>query len=199
MFCCLAALSHTWYHKSTPHPASRRPPPRPACLQLRSLDLSGTAANDCLLYWLAQRCCGRLQKLALGGSQVTGLGLSALLLAKRALLHHQRCAASRPSNDADAVPAPAAAAEAPAGVLALLELAAAGTAAFSAAAQHHALPAAQLQAVQVCLKGGPLAALNLSPVVLLSAVLGGLFVVGSLPFAETVGGVARRRPAPALC
>ena len=48
-------------------------PPAPApCLQLRSLDLSGTQANDCLLLWLAQRGCGRLQKLMLSNTLVTG-------------------------------------------------------------------------------------------------------------------------------
>ena len=106
-------------------------------VQLQSLDVSGTEAGDCLLLWLAQRSCCRLQKLTLSGSLVSGLGVSALLAAKRALLHHQRC------------PATAQAATAQAEVLPFLELSAGGTAAFAAAGQQHLPPWDLVEASQV--------------------------------------------------
>jgi hypothetical protein len=106
-------------------------------VQLRSLDVSGTEAGDCLLLWLAQRSCCRLQKLTLSGSLVTGLGVSALLAAKRALLHHQRC------------PATAQALTAQAKILPLLELSAGGTAAFAVAGQQHLPPWDLVEASQV--------------------------------------------------
>ncbi|KAI3433843.1 hypothetical protein D9Q98_003646 [Chlorella vulgaris] len=96
--------------------------------KLRSLDVSSTEAGDCLLLWLAQRSCCCLQKLTLSGSLVTGLGVSALLAAKRAILHHQRCLATAQASTAQAEIQP------------LLELSAGGTAAFAVAGQQHLPP-----------------------------------------------------------
>lgn len=65
----------------TAEPAEPLSPPQQltTAVQLRSLDLSGTAATDCLLYWLALRCCARLQRLVLTGlGTVTGGGTMAL-------------------------------------------------------------------------------------------------------------------------
>ncbi|KAL4424463.1 hypothetical protein ABPG77_006401 [Micractinium sp. CCAP 211/92] len=78
----------------TAEPVESLSPPQQltTAVQLRSLDLSGTTATDCLLYWLALRCCARLQRLVLTGlGTVTELGVSAVLAAKRALLHNQSC------------------------------------------------------------------------------------------------------------
>jgi hypothetical protein len=35
--------------------------------RLRSLDVSGTSVQNDLLYWIAMRCCARLQRLAVAG------------------------------------------------------------------------------------------------------------------------------------
>ncbi|GAB4818008.1 hypothetical protein N2152v2_005054 [Parachlorella kessleri] len=57
--------------------------------RLRSLDVSGTAVRNDLLYWVALRCSARLQRLAIGGRKgVDGLGVAAVLAAKQALLEH---------------------------------------------------------------------------------------------------------------
>lgn len=123
-------------------------------LQLRSLDISGTAAADCLLLWLALRCCGRLTRLVLSNSRCTGLGLAALLRAKRALLHSQRCPAVS-VDMADAGKAAGASTTGTGGggacpaVLPLLELVAAGPAALAPAPEQLVLTHAELREVQV--------------------------------------------------
>ena len=166
-------------------------------MQLRSLDLSGTQASDCLLLWLAQRGCGRLQKLLVTNTLVTGAwgpawllgsdivmavsswvcrqlyadensagragsapgscllasgasglaliagrGLAALLLAKRALLHHGRSGSGTASSASTGAPAGTE-------VLPLLELGIAGTPACGAAEEACYVPRHWAEAVMV--------------------------------------------------
>jgi hypothetical protein len=125
-------------------------------MQLRSLDLSGSGADDHLLLWLAQRSCARLQRLVLAGCErVTGVGLAALLLAKRALLHWQGC--GRACTEAGTGQLASGACE-PAGqapVLPLLELVASGTAAFGGPAALRTAADQDLEAWQVGVSPAP--------------------------------------------
>lgn len=111
--------------------------------------MSGTRANDCLLLWVATRCCARLQKLVLSNSQASGAWTvvgSAVLLTPAAAADACACVTiSRVPILLLCPPAPPCAgrglglllrakrallAAGRSGALPLLELAAAGTTAF---------------------------------------------------------------------